>query len=104
MSLEKTLANAVSADDMQRDRMIAHIRTANEVARDWLGEDAIVNDLRPLTASEDFAFMLEKCPGTYLVTGNGESLPLHHPGYTFNDDALAMGASYWVKLVERFLA
>lgn len=34
MSAEKTLANAESADDMPRDRMIAHIRTANEVARD----------------------------------------------------------------------
>ena len=28
---------------------------------------------------------------------------LHNPGYDFNDDSLSLGATYWVKLVERFL-
>jgi hippurate hydrolase len=81
----------------------AQTELARDVARSWLGEEHLVDDLRPLTGSEDFAFVLEKCPGSYLVTGNGDSLPLHHPGYDFNDDVLAIGATYWVKLVERFL-
>lgn len=81
----------------------AETALAREVARDWLGEDGI-EDIRPVTGSEDFAFVLEKCPGSYIMAGNGDSLPLHHPGYNFNDDCLAAGASYWVKLVERFLA
>ncbi|VVO44545.1 M20 aminoacylase family protein [Pseudomonas fluorescens] len=79
---------------------------AHEVARDWLGEEHLIDDLRPFTASEDFAFVLEKCPGSYLVIGNGEGeggCLLHNPGYDFNDDCLPVGASYWVKLVERFL-
>ncbi|WP_085632567.1 MULTISPECIES: M20 aminoacylase family protein [unclassified Pseudomonas] len=80
---------------------------AREVARDWLGAQCLIDDLRPFTASEDFAFVLEKCPGSYLVIGNGEGegeCPLHNPGYDFNDECLPIGASYWVKLVERFLS
>ncbi|WP_223529126.1 M20 aminoacylase family protein [Pseudomonas sp. BF-B-26] len=79
---------------------------AREVARDWLGEGQLIDDLRPFTASEDFAFVLEKCPGSYLVIGNGEGdsgCLLHNPGYDFNDACLPIGASYWVRLVERFL-
>ncbi|MCJ1887459.1 M20 family metallopeptidase [Pseudomonas sp. LA21] len=79
---------------------------AREVARDWLGADRLIENLRPFTASEDFAFLLERCPGSYLVIGNGQgdgSCLLHNPGYDFNDACLAIGASYWVKLAERFL-
>ncbi|MBF2971300.1 M20/M25/M40 family metallo-hydrolase, partial [Pseudomonas aeruginosa] len=80
---------------------------AREVARDWLGEECLIDGLRPFTASEDFAFILERCPGSYLVIGNGQGesgCQLHNPGYDFNDDCLAVGASYWVRLAERFLA
>ncbi|MBK5355619.1 amidohydrolase [Pseudomonas sp. TH41] len=80
---------------------------AREVAREWLGEGRLIDDLRPFTASEDFAFILEKCPGSYLVIGNGDGdsgCLLHNPGYDFNDACLPVGASYWVKLVERFLS
>ncbi|WP_166365921.1 M20 aminoacylase family protein [Pseudomonas akapageensis] len=80
---------------------------AREVARDWLGEGQLIDNLRPFTASEDFAFMLAQCPGSYLVIGNGQgdsSCLLHNPGYDFNDACLSVGASYWVKLVERFLS
>lgn len=83
-----------------------HTAFAREVARDWLGEEHLIDDLRPFTASEDFAFVLEKCLGSYLVIGNGEGeggCLLHNPGYDFNDGCLPVGASYWVKLVERFL-
>ena len=80
---------------------------AREVAREWLGEGQLIDNLRPFTASEDFAFILEKCPGSYLVIGNGDGESgclLHNPGYDFNDACLPIGASYWVKLVERFLS
>jgi hippurate hydrolase len=77
------------------------------VARDWLGEGELINDLQPLTGSEDFAWFLQKCPGCYLIIGNGDgegSCMVHNPGYDFNDDILITGAGYWVQLVERFLA
>ncbi|MDX9667892.1 M20 aminoacylase family protein [Pseudomonas sp. P5_152] len=79
---------------------------ARQVAQDWLGAEHLIEDLRPFTASEDFAFILEQCPGSYLVIGNGPGeggCVLHNPGYDFNDDCLPIGASYWVKLVEAFL-
>ncbi|MDF3856128.1 M20 aminoacylase family protein [Paracoccus pantotrophus] len=83
----------------------AETAMARRVAEGWLGREAIVPDLRPAMASEDFALMLEHCPGSYIHIGNGvNSAPLHNPHYDFNDEALAMGASYWVKLAEAFLA
>lgn len=80
---------------------------ARSVARDWFGEDALIPDMKPLTGSEDFAFLLEACPGCYLIIGNGDGeggCMVHNPGYDFNDACLPLGATYWVKLVERFLA
>ncbi|MFD1561324.1 M20 aminoacylase family protein [Paraburkholderia silviterrae] len=79
---------------------------AQDVARDWLGEDGLIEDLAPLTGSEDFSFLLEQCAGSYLIIGNGDGeggCMVHNPGYDFNDDCLATGAAYWVKLTERFL-
>ncbi|KUZ63348.1 amidohydrolase [Burkholderia ubonensis] len=79
---------------------------ARQVARDWGGDDALIEQLQPIAASEDFAFMLNACPGSYLSIGNGDGAAgctLHNPGYDFNDAILATGASYWVALAERFL-
>ncbi|AIY41657.1 Catalyzes the cleavage of p-aminobenzoyl-glutamate to p-aminobenzoate and glutamate [Collimonas arenae] len=84
----------------------AETRFARKVAHEWVGDAGLIDDLRPFTASEDFAFMLERCPGSYITIGNGDgerSCTLHNPGYDFNDTCLAIGASYWVKLAERFL-
>ncbi|MGY4814847.1 M20 aminoacylase family protein [Pseudomonas chlororaphis subsp. piscium] len=85
----------------------AATRLAEAVARDWLGEEGLVTNMQPLTGSEDFAFWLEQVPGCYLIIGNGDGeggCMVHNPGYDFNDQALPIGASYWVKLVERYLA
>ncbi|WP_193098986.1 M20 aminoacylase family protein [Burkholderia sp. Z1] len=82
-------------------------RLAESVARDWLGDGGLVRDMKPITNSEDFAYVLERCPGCYLLIGNGDGkggCMVHNPGYDFNDDILLTGASYWVRLVERFLA
>ncbi|MCP4228424.1 MAG: amidohydrolase, partial [Actinomycetia bacterium] len=61
----------------------------------------------PHMGSEDFAFLLQKKPGTYVAIGNGindgegdGAGMLHNPGYDFNDEILAAGSSYWVELVE----
>ncbi|MGC4845553.1 amidohydrolase, partial [Pseudomonas aeruginosa] len=69
------------------------------------GEECLIVGLRPFTASEDFAFILDRCPGSYLVIaiGQGESVcQLHTPAYVFNHDCLAVGASSWVRLAVRF--
>jgi amidohydrolase len=77
---------------------------AMHVARDVAG-DAQVNDrLDPMMGAEDFSFMLEARPGAFIFIGNGASAGLHHPEYNFNDDIIAHGVSYWVRLVETALA
>lgn len=63
-------------------------------------------DVGPSMASEDFAFMLEACPGAYAwigTDGSQRSLPLHNPGYDFNDAALPIGAAYWAALATHSL-
>ena len=38
------------------------------------------------------------------MTGPGTGgCTLHNPHYDFNDELLTLGASYWVRLVQRFL-
>ena len=83
---------------------------ARQVALDWVGEQGVIPHLQPLTGSEDFAFFLEKCKGSYLLLGNGTGqgageggCMVHNPGYDFNDRCLGTGASYWVRLVQAFL-
>ncbi len=71
-----------------------------------VGAGSVDTDPMPNMASEDFAFMLQAKPGCYLWLGAGRgegTANLHNPRYDFNDDALAIGASYWVTLAEQQL-
>jgi hippurate hydrolase len=82
---------------------------ARQVARDLVGPERVTLQGPALTGSEDFAFMLEKIPGSYLLIGNGDgdsagACMVHNPAYDFNDDNIAIGAAYWVALVERYLS
>jgi hippurate hydrolase len=81
---------------------------ARAVGVELVGAERVTPQGPPLTGSEDFAFMLERVPGSYLLIGNGEGSQggcmVHHPGYDFNDDNIAVGSAYWVRLAERFLA
>jgi hippurate hydrolase len=85
---------------------------ARQVALELLGAERVTPQGPALTASEDFAFMLERVPGSYVLIGNGTAgegcqhgaCMVHNPGYDFNDDNIAVGAAYWVLLAERFLA
>lgn len=70
-----------------------------------LGDDKVHRQLPPSMASEDFAFMLQARPGTYVWLGNGsDCAPLHNPRYDFNDDLLPIGTRYWIDLVHHYLA
>ena len=84
---------------------------AREVAVELVGAEHVTPQGPPLTGSEDFAFMLERVPGSYLLIGNGTGegageggCMVHNPGYDFNDHNVAVGSAYWVLLAERFLA
>ncbi|WGG61186.1 M20 aminoacylase family protein [Brucella intermedia] len=76
---------------------------ARKVAADAFGDDALEGAFAPRTASEDFAFLLQAKPGSYLFIGNGDSAPLHSAEYNFNDQIIAPAALYWVQLAEAFL-
>jgi len=80
---------------------------AREVGEALVGGDQVTRQGPALTGSEDFAFMLERVPGSYLLIGNGGGdggCMVHNPGYDFADESLPVGAAYWVALAERFLA
>lgn len=64
----------------------------------------------PLPGSEDFAFYVDKIPGAFLGLGtmpSDQKIPIfpHTSDFNFNDDMIATGAYFWVKLAEdRFAA
>ncbi|SEJ09496.1 hippurate hydrolase [Pseudomonas linyingensis] len=66
-----------------------------------------VSEAPTVMGSEDFAWMLQRCPGSYLFIGNGDAddcARLHNPAYDFNDTILVRGAAYWAALTESWLA
>ncbi len=76
---------------------------ASAVASQIAGAERVNTKLPPMMGAEDFSFMLNTKPGAFIWVGNGDSAGLHHPKYNFNDDAIPLGTSYWVKLVETAL-
>lgn len=77
---------------------------ARDVAIDTFGPSRVEEDFAPRTASEDFAYLLQDRPGSYLFVGNGDSAPLHTPAYNFNDAILAPAAIYWARLAQAYLS
>ena len=83
------------------------------VMTELVGNDNVLTQQATMGA-EDFAFMLNEVPGCYAFIGNGNEehrnpghgagpCTLHNASYDFNDEILALGASFWVKLVEAAL-
>jgi hippurate hydrolase len=69
----------------------------------------------PTMGGEDFAYMLQAKPGAYCFIANGDGghremghgagpCMLHNPSYDFNDELIPLGATYWVRLAEAWLA
>jgi hippurate hydrolase len=88
---------------------------AAEVAAEMVGRDNVFAPCEQTMGSEDFSYMLQARPGAYVFIGNGEGthrLPghgegpcmLHNASFDFNDELIPIGATFWVRLVERFLA
>jgi hippurate hydrolase len=90
----------------------AETRFAVEAARAAFGADRVDADALPLAGSEDFAYMLQRVPGCYLMVGNGDNghsggtpsgpCSVHNPHFDFNDSCLPIGATYWTALAGRF--
>ncbi|MBV7378273.1 M20 aminoacylase family protein [Maritimibacter dapengensis] len=71
---------------------------AADVAEKVTGKPTAEYD--PIMGGEDFAYMLEARPGAYILVGNGDTAPVHHPEYNFEDEAIPAGCSWWAEIVE----
>jgi hippurate hydrolase len=79
---------------------------AADVAAEICGADNVSRTVAPSLGGEDFSYMLQKVPGAMAWIGNGSGeggCYLHNARYDFNDDALPIGVSFFVRLAERFL-
>ena len=55
--------------------------------------------------AEDFSYLLNEKPGSYLYIGQKDenhTAYLHTTKYDFNDGLLPFGVNFWVKLVDSF--
>jgi hippurate hydrolase len=75
-----------------------------DACRDIVGDQNVLTDARPMMGSEDFADMLHAVPGSYCWLGHAGDVPLHNPGYIFDDGILPVGASILARIAERRLA
>ncbi|GIL05695.1 MAG: hydrolase [Betaproteobacteria bacterium] len=93
----------------------AEAEFAASVMDDIVGAANVKRNYEPTMGSEDFAYMLKVKRGAYVFIGNGEGAhraaghglgpcTLHNASYDFNDELIPLGATFWVRLVEKFLA
>ncbi|GAB4480512.1 MAG: M20 aminoacylase family protein [Burkholderiaceae bacterium] len=93
----------------------AEAEFAASVMDDIVGADNVKRNYEPTLGSEDFAYMLKVKRGAYVFIGNGDGThraaghglgpcTLHNASYDFNDELIPLGATFWVRLVEKFLA
>nr|WP_285850458.1 M20 family metallopeptidase [Brevibacillus borstelensis] len=80
-------------------------RQAEAAVREYCGENAIER-MAPVMAAEDFSSFQQKTPGCFLLIGAGNkekgiTFPHHHPRFTIDEDALAVGVGIFARLVER---
>ena len=74
---------------------------AADVAEEIVGVQNVDINAKPIMASEDFSYMIEERPGCYFHVGQGTGVPVHNPEYDFNDDLSPIGASFFVRLIEK---
>ena len=80
---------------------------AANVAMDLVGKDKVITDIDPSMGGEDFSYLLEEKPGTYLYLGQGDhnhKAHLHTTKYDFNDNLLPLGVNFWVELVKKYFS
>ncbi|MEC5341955.1 M20 aminoacylase family protein [Brenneria populi] len=68
------------------------------------GAENVDADYPPITAGEDFAYMLKAKPGAFMLIGNGVGPDgsyhhVHTPLFDFNDEILPFGIGYWINIV-----
>lgn len=93
---------------------VAEAAFARQVMTGIVGPERVLAQ-EPTMGAEDFAFMLQAKPGAYCFIANGDGdhreighgggpCTLHNPSYDFNDALIPLGATYWVRLAQNWLA
>ena len=73
------------------------------------GKDAIVEIEKPVMGGEDFAYYLQKVPGSFLRLGirnpkKHAVYPWHHPKFTVDEDAIKIGSALLAGIAFDFLS
>ena len=105
------IANGGEAEIQYYRKYPATINSKNEsifagnVAKELVGEKNVITEVEPSMGGEDFSYLLNEKPGSYLYIGqndNDHNAHLHTTQYDFNDNLLPLGVNYWIELVKKF--
>lgn len=115
-AFERMVANTAAAFRLQHEiRYLAdypvtyndnaHVDFAAELIGSTFGRQAVNLLAKPSMASEDFAYYLEKVPGTFMFLGvndgAGGSYKLHHECFLPSESALFNGVSVYLALIDQ---
>ncbi|WP_286978559.1 M20 metallopeptidase family protein [Aminobacterium sp. UBA5514] len=80
-----------------------------DVGREVLGREKVFIMKEPEMGVDDFAYFLQKAPGSYFVLGTGNkerdiTYPLHSPFFDVDEQCLPVGASVLAAIALRFLS
>lgn len=81
----------------------AQTELVTRVARDVVGADNVVNQ-EPTMGGEDFAYYLQKVPGTFFFTGGGNpdlnaTYPHHHPRFDVDERSMLVTGKIFIGAV-----
>lgn len=90
---------------LQNDPWATHF--AQNAARELLGERSVFN-APPMMAAEDFAYYLQKVPGTFWWIGAGTAeqgcvAGLHNPRFTIDESILPVGSAVMAWVAYKYL-
>ena len=80
---------------------------ASDVAKKLVGNEKVITDINPSMGGEDFSYLLNEKPGSYLYIGQADknhNANLHTSNYDFNDNLLPIGVNFWINLVKEYFS
>ena len=72
-----------------------------------VGNEKVITDINPSMGGEDFSYLLNEKPGSYLYIGQADknhNANLHTSNYDFNDNLLPIGVNFWINLVKEYFS
>ena len=87
--------------------VINHALEASHIerlAKKWFGEEHFTSLELPLSCSEDFSYFIQHRPGAMFALGtmkpNETAKTLHTSTYDFNDNMIASGGYFYIRIAE----